>query len=54
MILLDATAFALLVNPNADAPRDPSSGQPVSFARERFAYLEAEVQRTGDTILIPT
>ena len=54
MILLDATAFALLVNPNADAPSDPSSGQPVSLARERFAHLEAEAQRTGDTILIPT
>jgi len=54
LILLDATAFALLVNPNADAPLDPATGRPVSFARERFAHLEAEVQRTSSTILIPT
>ena len=54
MILLDATAFTLLVNPAANPPLDPVSRQPVARAADRFAYLETEVQRTGETIVIPT
>ncbi len=54
MILLDATAFTLLVNPAASPPLDPNSGQPVTRVAERFAHLESEVQRLSDTIIIPT
>lgn len=54
MILMDATSFMLMVHPSAAPPIDPATGQPVSRVGERFAFLEAEVQRTSDTILIPT
>lgn len=54
MIVLDATAFALLVNSAAKPPNDPATQRPVTQVRERYAHLEAEVQRCGETILIPT
>lgn len=54
MIVLDATAFALLVNPDAKPPEDPATKEPVTQVRERYGHLEAEIQRTGETILIPT
>jgi hypothetical protein len=54
MVLLDATAFSLLVNPNAKAPNDPATGQPVSYAGKRFQYLKAQLDKASETILIPT
>lgn len=54
MILLDATAFALLVSPGAKPPMDPVTDQPVTRASDRFSWLEAEIQRNKDTIVIPT
>jgi predicted nucleic acid-binding protein len=51
---LDATAFSLLVNPEARAPVDPATGKPVTRAKERFAFLESEAQRRGETIVIPS
>jgi hypothetical protein len=54
MVLLDATAFSLLVNPDAKAPDDPATGQPVNDAGKRFQFLKAQIEKSGDTILIPT
>ena len=53
MIVLDATAFMLLVHPDAKPPNDPQTQAPVSQVRERFEFLEQEIQRLGETILIP-
>jgi len=54
LILLDATAFALLASPAAKPPTDPATGQPVARVTDRFSLLEAEIQRSKDTIIIPT
>lgn len=54
MILLDATAFTLMVNPEAKPPIDPATGQPVARAKERFQFLEVEAQRQSETIVIPS
>lgn len=54
MVLLDATAFALLVNPNAKVRNDPATGQPVSEAGRRFQFLQSQIEKSGGTILIPT
>lgn len=54
MILLDATALALLLNKEASPPLDPTTKKPVERAHSRFRYLEKEVQRRRDTIVIPT
>lgn len=53
MIVLDATAFMLLVHPDAKPPTDPQTGTAVVQVRERFEFLEQEIQRSGETILIP-
>lgn len=53
MIVFDATAFMLLVHPDAKPPTDPQTGASVTQVRERFAFLEQEIQRSGETILIP-
>jgi hypothetical protein len=54
MVLLDATAFSLMVNPNAKVPDDPKTGQPVSDASKRFQLLKLEIEKSSNTILIPT
>lgn len=54
MIVLDATAFMLLVHPDAKPPTDPQTGMAVVQVRERFEFLEQEIQRSGETILIPS
>jgi len=53
LIVFDATAFMLMVHPDAKPPTDPQTGAPVSRVRERFEFLEQEIQRSGETILIP-
>jgi hypothetical protein len=54
MVLLDATAFSLLVNPNANPPSDPATGRPMIDAGRRFQFLKSQIEKSGDTILIPT
>lgn len=54
MIVLDATAFMLLVHPDAKPPTDPQTGTAVTQVRERFEFLEQEIQQSGETILIPS
>jgi hypothetical protein len=54
MVLLDATAFSLLVNHKAKAPDDPITGLPVIEAGKRFQFLKAQIEKSGNTILIPT
>jgi hypothetical protein len=54
MVLLDATAFSLLVNPDAKAPIDPKTGKAVINARERFVFLKSKIEKSNSTIIIPT
>jgi hypothetical protein len=54
MVLLDATAFSFLVNPDAKTPNHPTTGRPVSDAGKRFQFLKAQIEKSGNTILIPT
>ncbi len=54
MITVESTTFALLLNPGARPPIDPSTGRPVDRAKERVDHLISEMERDGETILIPT
>lgn len=54
MVLLDATAFSLLVNPSAKAPNDPVTGVPISDAAKRFEFLRSQIEKSNSTIVIPT
>lgn len=51
---VDATALTLLVNPGAEPPTDPASGQPTLHARERIELLVSEVDSARGTIIVPT
>lgn len=53
ILAVDSSALVLLVNPAANPPDDPGTGQPVTQARER---IEAFVRSltSADTLIIPT
>ena len=53
IVVVDSTALSLLVNPSANPPNDPSTGQPVTQARERVEHLIASLG-ANDTLVIPT
>lgn len=44
----------LLIDPAASPPSDPQTNLPLERVTERLALLEAEVDRSNDTIVIPT
>jgi len=52
MVLLDATALSLLVNPTARPPINPSTGAFVDRAHDRYRLLAEELQRQNETIVI--
>lgn len=54
IVAVDASTLTLLVNPDADPPLDPATGQPLTRASERLGKLVEEVERRRGTILIPT
>jgi hypothetical protein len=54
ILAIDSTALVLLINPGASPPIDPSTGQPVTFARERVERLIADLDAKTDIIIVPT
>ena len=54
IVAVDASALTLLVNPDADGPIDPSTGQALTRASERIGRLIEDVEKQRGTILIPT
>ncbi len=53
ILAVDSSALILLVNPAANPPDDPETGQPVVHARERVEMFLAGLSVT-DTLIIPT
>ncbi|WP_052134345.1 hypothetical protein [Sphingomonas sp. 37zxx] len=53
ILALDSSALALLINPDARAPDDPDTGEPVTNARERVVGLIAGMS-AADTLIVPT
>lgn len=53
IVAVDSSALALMINPAANPPTDPETGQPVTMARQR---VEAFVAGLGghDTLIVPT
>ena len=54
IVAVDASTLTLLVNPDADPPLDPATGQTLTRASERLGKLVDEVERRRGTVLIPT
>lgn len=53
ILTVDSSALALLVNPAANPPDDPATGQPVTRARERVEHFLSGLT-ANDTLVIPT
>jgi hypothetical protein len=54
LVVFDADVLSLLLNPDLDPPRDPTSGDPVERATERLENLVADLEKARARIVIPT
>jgi predicted nucleic acid-binding protein len=53
IIVVDSTSLALLINPTASPPKDPSTGDSLKFAKERIELLVASLT-ANDSLVVPT
>jgi hypothetical protein len=54
MVAVDSTTLALLLHPKAKPPNDPTTGFPVTKARERIEQLIADLTAEDERVVIPT
>lgn len=54
MVVFDATSLLLLLSTNVAPPRDPTTNDPISDARERMDYLVQRLEKDRTKIIIPT
>ncbi|MCZ8195104.1 MAG: PIN domain-containing protein [Brevundimonas sp.] len=53
-VVFDASMLVYVVTPNAAAPEDKATGQPVQHCSERIAHLLDNLEQRGERIVIPT
>lgn len=54
IVAFDASVLVYMVTPDANAPLDRTTGQPVVRCADRVSHLIATLQREKATIVIPT
>ena len=54
MAVFDATTLLLFLEPNARAPLDPATNEPVTNAKSRIDHLIETLEKRRETIVIPT
>jgi predicted nucleic acid-binding protein len=54
IVVFDATMLVLLLDHEANAPIDESTGHPVADCKARVEYMISELQRNGSKIVIPS
>ena len=54
MIVFETSIVVLTITPNARAPRDPATGQPVTNCKDRIDHFIEKLRNNGERILIPT
>jgi predicted nucleic acid-binding protein len=54
MVVLDATTLLYLLDPDAKAPTDPETGQPVAHVRERVEHLVSTLEKERQKVVVPT
>lgn len=54
IVAFDASVLVYMVTPDANAPLDKTTGQPVIRCADRVSHLIATLQREKATIVIPT
>lgn len=53
ILVVDSSALALIINPDADPPHDPATGFPLTRVRNRVELLLSGME-ARDTIIVPT
>jgi predicted nucleic acid-binding protein len=53
IIVVDSTSLAFLINPGANPPIDPNTGESLKFAKERVEFMIASLA-ANDSLAIPT
>lgn len=54
VVAFDNSVLCLLLHPGVDVPNNPATGNPVSRAQDRIAYLVEQLRESRSRILIPT
>jgi hypothetical protein len=54
MVVFDATTLLYLLDPEAKAPTDPETGEPVTRVKDRIAFLVRELEKRKEKIIVPT
>ena len=54
MPAIDATTLLCFLEPDAKAPIDPNTGEPVTDAKQRIGHLISALEKKRETIVIPT
>ena len=54
MAVFDATFLVMLMDPQANPPVDPSTGQPTTHCKERIEYLITRLEQSAEKVVIPT
>jgi hypothetical protein len=54
MVVFDATTLLCLLDPEAKAPTDPETGEPITRVKERIEFLVRELQSAREKIIVPT
>ena len=54
MAVFDATTLLLFLEPDASAPLDPATNEPVTNAKARIEHLIETLEKGSETIVIPT
>jgi len=54
IVVFDASVLVYLIDADAKAPLDPSTGKPLEQCKERIEHLLASLQQQGAKIVIPT
>lgn len=53
ILVVDSSALALIINPDADPPHDPATGSPLTRVRDRVELLLSGME-ARDAIIVPT
>lgn len=54
MVVFDATTLLYLLDPEAKAPKDPETGEPVARVKDRITFLVSELEKRKEKIIVPT
>ena len=52
-VLFDTSILILMLQPDARPPKDPATGEPLAYARQRVEYLLKRLSKARTKILIP-